>query len=73
LLKSGLVRLAVRQTLARRGTNSKGHPFPVIETKGGAVIEPKIVFGKIAVQMFLGAMLVNALHAPLEDRKVAFN
>jgi hypothetical protein len=58
--------LTIRQTLAGRGTNSKGHPFPVIKTEGGAVVEPEIVFGKVAVQVLLAAMLVNASHAALE-------
>lgn len=33
----------------------------------------EIVFGQITVQMVLAAMLVDALHPALEDRKEAFN
>ena len=38
-----------------------------------AVAIAEIEFAKIAVQMLLAAMLIDALHAALEDRKVAFD
>ena len=44
-------------------TNAKGNPSTI----------PEIELGKIAVQMPFGAMLVHALHAPLEDAEIAFN
>lgn len=45
----------------------------IINSKFDAVRISEIKFSKIAVQMFLTAMLINALHAALEDAVVAFN
>jgi hypothetical protein len=36
------------------------------------VIVAKVEFGEIAMQMFLAAMLIDAAHAALENREVAF-
>ncbi len=43
----------------------------VIYAKPNAVAIAEIEFAQIAVQMALAAMLVNALHAALEDRVIA--
>ena len=45
----------------------------VIYAKPNAIAIAKIEFGKVAVQMAFAAMLVDAFHTALEDRKVAFN
>ncbi len=67
LEKSGSVSLSVRQTLASRALDGKVRAFPVIEAQLHAVIEAEIVFRKIAVQMLLCTMLINATHTALED------
>ena len=41
--------------------------FPIVEAKLDAVIVPKIKFGKVAVQMLLFAMLIDAAHSALEN------
>lgn len=66
LLKSDLVRLAICQALANCVRNSSRHPIPIVEAKSDAVIASKIEFGKVAMHI-LGTVLVDALHAPLED------
>jgi hypothetical protein len=45
----------------------------IVNTKADAIAIAEIELGKISVQVFLAAMLVDALHAALEDRIVAFN
>jgi hypothetical protein len=47
--------------------------FYVIYAEPDAIAIAKIEFGKVAVQMALAAMLVDALHAAFEDRIEAFN
>ena len=49
-----------------------GSPF-VVYPIGNPIVVPELEFGRVAVQVLLGAMLVDALHAPLEDREVALN
>ncbi len=45
----------------------------VIIPKRGTVVIAEVKFREIAVQMFLGAVLVDALHAALENREEAFD
>jgi hypothetical protein len=45
----------------------------VIYAEPDAIAIAKIEFGKVAMQMPFAAMLIDALHAALEDRIVAFN
>lgn len=45
----------------------------IFDAKGHAVAVPEIILCKISVQMVFTAMLVDAFHAALEDRKVAFD
>ena len=44
----------------------------IVNPKGNTVIISEIEFRQITVQMLLAAMLVNALHASLEDAVEAF-
>jgi len=37
------------------------------------MIEAEIKFRQIAMQVFLAAMLINALHAALEDAEITLN
>jgi hypothetical protein len=45
-------------------------PFLIINAKRDPVAIPEVKLRQIAVQMFLGTVLINALHAALEDRIV---
>jgi len=45
----------------------------ILAAKLGPIVIAKIKFGKVAVKVFFRAMLVNALHAKLEDAEIAFN
>ncbi len=41
----------------------------VVDITGDPVSVPKIVLGGVAMQVILGAVLISALHAALEDRE----
>jgi hypothetical protein len=45
----------------------------IINAKRNAIAVPEIELRQIWVQMFLGAMLIDAFHAALEDRIVTFD
>jgi hypothetical protein len=45
----------------------------LINAKGNAVGIPEIEFAQVSVQMLFGAMLIDALHAALEDGIETFN
>jgi hypothetical protein len=45
----------------------------VIHAIGNAVAVPKLKISRATVHVFLGAVLVDALHAVLEDAEIAFN
>jgi hypothetical protein len=45
----------------------------VIYAEPDAIAIAEIEFGKIAVQVFFAAMLIDAFHATFEDREIAFN
>lgn len=64
--KSLLVSLTIRQTLAGCAFGGKVCAFPIGDAKPNAVRIAEIELAQIAMQMFLAAMLVDALHAALE-------
>jgi hypothetical protein len=66
-LKSGLVRLTIRQPLACRAFDGKDCTFPIVVTEFDPVIVTEIKLCEVAVKMRLRAMLIDALHAALED------
>ena len=45
----------------------------VIPVQRRAVVVAEVKFREVAVQMLFGAMLIDALHAALEDAEIAFN
>jgi hypothetical protein len=71
-LKSDFVRLFIRETLAVRTLDCKRRTFSVVVAECGSGVVPEIKFGKIAVQMFFFAMLIDTAHSALEDREIAF-
>src|ERR1700691_5355302 len=60
----------VRQPLALCTPDSGDSPFHVADL---ARVVAEIKFRKVAVQMFLRAVLIHAAHPALEDRKEAFD
>ena len=71
-LKTGLVRLPVHQPLAFNATDRGEGAVDVTVAERHAVIVAVVELGEIAVKVFLFAMLINAAHAALEDREIAF-
>ena len=70
---TGLVRPAVGEALAHDALEAFRGAFTSLIAKRNAVVVAEIKLGQIAVQCFFAAMLIDALHAALEDREVAFN
>ena len=64
---------SIGQPLADSALNRTGGALNVIYALPDAIAIPEIKLRKIAVQMLLAAMLVDALHAAFEDRIVTFN
>ena len=68
-----VISLPIGQALADDAFNARVSAFHVIYAKPDAIAIAEIVFCEIAVQMLFAAMLVDALHAALEDRIVALD
>jgi len=60
ILKIGLVRSVIRETLASRTLNGKRRTVAITVAELDPVIVSKIVLCQITVQMFLAAVLVDA-------------
>ena len=43
------------------------------DVESGAVVVTELELGKVAVQVLFAAMLVDTLHAALEDAEITFN
>ena len=65
--------LPIGEPLADDALNGARGTLYVIYAQPDAVAIAEIELRQIAVQMLLAAMLVDALHAALEDRVVAFD
>jgi hypothetical protein len=63
---------AVREALAHDSFRRALGAFHVVHAKPNAIVIPEIEFGQVAVQVFFLAVLVDAFHAALENREVAF-
>src|ERR1700681_1766461 len=64
---------AVRQALADDSFERALGALHIVHAEPHAVAIPEIEFRQVAVQVLLGAMLIHALHATLEDRIEAFD
>src|SRR5262249_53923566 len=64
---------SIGQPLANNASHRFGGTLRIIDAERSPVAIPKIKLGQIAVQMPLIAMLVNANHAALEDRKITLD
>jgi hypothetical protein len=45
----------------------------IIAAERSAIIIPELIFGQIAVQMLLATVLIDTLHAALEDAEIALH
>src|SRR5690606_16137101 len=63
----------ISEALSDHASNGHFGAVGIIYAKGDAVAVAEIELGKVAVQVLLGDVLVDALHAALEDRIVAFD
>src|SRR4051812_8954583 len=70
---SGNVRPPIHEPLAEAASDDHCGTLRVFDPGTDARVVPEIKLGKVAVQMHLAAMLVNALHATLEDAEIALN
>ncbi len=61
------------QTLANDAAHQFASAAPVINAVGLTVVMAELKFNRIAAQMLLAAMLIDALHTAFEDRKRAFD
>jgi hypothetical protein len=66
LLKSGLIKLTIRETLAFDALYSKHRTFPIIEAEGSSGIKAEVVFREIAMQVLFLAMLIDTTHSAFE-------
>ena len=60
-------------TLASRRFDRKCRTFPIVHADRSAVVEPEIKFRQIAVQVLFGAVLMDALHAAIEQAEHVFS
>ena len=63
----------VSQTLPYHTAKRSVRTITVVAAKGFAIVIPKLEFGQIAMQIGFAAMLINTLHAALEDAEIAFD
>lgn len=68
-----LVRPTIRDPLANDAVQRASGTTAIVDTVRDAVVIPKLELGKVAVQMLLAAMLINALHGALEDAEIALD
>ena len=67
------MRPSISKALADDAFSRKFGAHKIIHAERGACVVTKIELREIAVQMLLAAVLINALHAALKNREVAFN
>jgi hypothetical protein len=67
------VRPPIGQTFAGETTKGLAATLPIIAAVRDPVIVAKLELGNVAMQMLLGAVLIDALHAPFENRERAFD
>jgi hypothetical protein len=67
------VRPPIGQTLAGETAKGLAATLPIIAAVRDPVVVAELELRDIPMQMLLGAMLIDALHAALEDREAAFN
>lgn len=63
----------IGQALPFNPLHHAAHAFGIFDAHGRAVRVAKIELGKVAMNVLFAAVLVDAVHAALEDREEAFN
>lgn len=63
----------ISQALTNDLKQRNAHAVGVINPKSNAVVVAEVIFGKVAVQVVLAVVLVDALEAALEDREEALD
>ena len=69
----GAVRPSIGEAFALSGLHDAAHAPDVIDAKRDAVVAAEIEFGQAAVAMLFRAVLTDAHHGALEDRKITFS
>src|SRR3954447_13082612 len=67
---SGNVRPPIHEPLAEAASDDHRRTLHILDAETHARVVPELEFGKVAVQVHLAAMLVDALHPALEDAEV---
>jgi hypothetical protein len=73
VLGVSLVRRSICQTLPDDALHGFFHAHLVGDAKGLTFIIPVVELGKISFQVLLADVVVHAVDAALEDRKIPFN
>lgn len=63
----------IGQALADHTKQRSAAALPIVAAVRFAVVVPELELREISVQVLLGAMLLDALHAALENRKAALD
>src|SRR5690606_3596341 len=63
----------IGKTLADDALQQPVGALGVFDTKSRPVVIAELVFGQIAVQMLFVTVLIDALHAALEDAEISLN
>jgi hypothetical protein len=63
----------IGQTLANYTIENPCSPVGIIDPLGYPIAVPEVKLSQVAVYVFLRAVLINVLHAALEDRKITLN
>jgi hypothetical protein len=61
------------KALSNNALNRFRRAFHIANVKSYALTITEVEFGKVAFQMFLADMVVHAIDAALEDRKLSFD
>lgn len=64
---------SVGKALAPDAQESTVGTGPVVDAESNPAVIPKIELSKVAMQVLLAAVLIDALHPTLEDGEVAFD
>ena len=68
-----LVRLMIGETFAFARLDGGDSTGFIIPAQRLTMIVAEVILGKVAMQVLLAAMLIDALHAALEETEIAFD
>ena len=64
---------AICQSFPCHGGQQGFRSFSVILSIGNPIVVAELELGNVPMQVLLGAMLIDTLHAPLEDREISLD